>query len=94
MPAMAAKAAADPRLDCDDAVQPPPESDLDVAELAPDWPGDPEKEPAVLMDPDEAEPEVLIDPDEAEPEATPDPECPDPPEMLAAAWAGVPVPMT
>ena len=76
MPAMAPKAAAEPWLDCDDAAQPPPEDDLDVPELAPDWPGDPEKEPDVPTEPDPAAPDWA-----------------DPPEILAAAWAGVPVPI-
>jgi hypothetical protein len=73
MPAMAPNAAAVPWVDCDDAAQPPPEGDLDTPELEPDWPGDPEKEPEVLMDPDEADPDVLMEPGEAEPAVAPDP---------------------
>jgi len=63
MPAMAPKAAAVPRVDCDDAAQPPPEGDLDAPELEPDWPGDPEKEPDELIEPDPNAPDVAPAPD-------------------------------
>jgi|HubBroStandDraft_5_1064220.scaffolds.fasta_scaffold1410007_2 hypothetical protein len=59
---MAPSAAADPRLDCEDAAQPPP-PESDLFELAPDCANEPETD-----EPETDEPDVLVEPDPAEPD--------------------------